>query len=591
MIAASASNIIVTVAAASKMSNENSRLDAPDAGANDHFAAMLAPAADVVTAPTKPPVKPGKTPAAAKTAVTVDADASLRALAAALGSLQPVAPAPITAATPSPAALTGASLGKQNTISTSGSPAVMQASLASSAPISAMPLPRFNSVTGTSTDASLTQAKSIATAAATTGVDLSSMAPMTIAASQTDERNPPLQTSPLAEASLAIRSDTITADAASAAAIAATQGETNVAAMRNMSSASAMSRLKPDNQAGTLEPNVAVANEQKSATSPTALPSVLAAASSFKIYSTAVAPIISQQAHRARTPGAVESTTGAAQIPPATSAASASDDTASNPAPGVASTNFTVSSDSVTSAATMAASASTTPGTVTVEPAAVSEKAIPPSLLSPDTPTLASADSDTPALVAAVANQIGASRGSAAKFGAAESAMPDPSADLSPAIGILPAPLAPLPTLPSSAAAALPTLDAPRFADELAGRLNLMAEHHIGHVEISLAPPALGMLDVHLHLDGDKLHAAFGSPNAEVRNVIETQLPRLRELLADSGVMLTGAQVGDGQRGTTPQQPTITPPLRSARDESAPLVQVAAPSRLRSHEGLLDEFA
>jgi flagellar hook-length control protein FliK len=137
---------------------------------------------------------------------------------------------------------------------------------------------------------------------------------------------------------------------------------------------------------------------------------------------------------------------------------------------------------------------------------------------------------------------------------------------------------------------AAPPVRDPQFADVLGARLSWLAERHIGSAQITVSPRSMGSIDVRLQLDGERVRAAFSSPNAEVRHAIESHLPRLRELLSTSGFTLTDAQIGGGAQQQLPSPPQHVPTGDSA-DPVAPItVTPTAPPR--AAEGrLLDEFA
>ncbi len=82
------------------------------------------------------------------------------------------------------------------------------------------------------------------------------------------------------------------------------------------------------------------------------------------------------------------------------------------------------------------------------------------------------------------------------------------------------------------------------WGDELAQRLLWMANRQTQWAEISLNPPHLGSLEVHLSLIGNDASAYFFTPHPVVREVIDENLSRLRDLLANVGINLGQAQVG-----------------------------------------------
>ncbi|WP_421866716.1 flagellar hook-length control protein FliK [Motiliproteus sp.] len=76
-------------------------------------------------------------------------------------------------------------------------------------------------------------------------------------------------------------------------------------------------------------------------------------------------------------------------------------------------------------------------------------------------------------------------------------------------------------------------------------RIVWMAGQNVGHAELRLDPPELGSLNVRLNLHGEQASLSFTSPHAHVRDALEQQMPRLREMLAESGIELADSNVSD----------------------------------------------
>ncbi|TGR55853.1 flagellar hook-length control protein FliK [Mesorhizobium sp. M00.F.Ca.ET.151.01.1.1] len=89
-----------------------------------------------------------------------------------------------------------------------------------------------------------------------------------------------------------------------------------------------------------------------------------------------------------------------------------------------------------------------------------------------------------------------------------------------------------------------PVLGDEGFDQAIGARLGWLADQKIGHAHIRLSPDDLGPVDVRLQLNGDKVHASFSSPHVDVRQALESSLPRLRELLGEQGFQLAHADVG-----------------------------------------------
>lgn len=145
-------------------------------------------------------------------------------------------------------------------------------------------------------------------------------------------------------------------------------------------------------------------------------------------------------------------------------------------------------------------------------------------------------------------------------------------------------------------AAAFPTplpLHDRRFAESLGNRVQWLAEQGGGEVRLRLAPEGLGPVEIRLQLDGERVDLAMHAVQAETRQALEQALPRLREMLAQNGLQLGQADVGQGQ-GQTPQDgerkaAAAASVAAGVGDATAgPLLQVEAPRR---GNGLLDLYA
>ncbi len=82
-----------------------------------------------------------------------------------------------------------------------------------------------------------------------------------------------------------------------------------------------------------------------------------------------------------------------------------------------------------------------------------------------------------------------------------------------------------------------------RWQDAIGDSLVLMTGQQQNRAELVLTPPQLGRVEVSLTMTGDQANALFVSANPAVREALESALPRLRELLADAGIVLN-SQVG-----------------------------------------------
>ncbi|MHA3902300.1 flagellar hook-length control protein FliK [Castellaniella sp. WN] len=123
-----------------------------------------------------------------------------------------------------------------------------------------------------------------------------------------------------------------------------------------------------------------------------------------------------------------------------------------------------------------------------------------------------------------------------------------------------------------------------------------------GHtVQMHINPPELGPIHITLHVGDSIAQASFVSPHANVRHVLENALPHLEQQLAQAGLSLGQADVGDQQPG---QQAYAQGQAPSARDggavfsldgqtaEAASLPATPAAPRAASRpDALVDTFA
>lgn len=104
----------------------------------------------------------------------------------------------------------------------------------------------------------------------------------------------------------------------------------------------------------------------------------------------------------------------------------------------------------------------------------------------------------------------------------------------------------PAPAFPPALSAPV-DMQAADFDDAIGARVGWLADQKIGHAHIRVTPNDLGPVEVKLQLDGDRVHATFSSAHAEVRQALESGLPRLREMLGEQGLQLAQADVGHRQ--------------------------------------------
>ncbi len=118
----------------------------------------------------------------------------------------------------------------------------------------------------------------------------------------------------------------------------------------------------------------------------------------------------------------------------------------------------------------------------------------------------------------------------------------------------------------------IPTpLHSTEWTQDFGNRVVWLARSDQQTAQININPANLGPIQINLSLQGDQMSANFVSAHSEVRQAIEDALPRLREMLSNSGIALGDANVG----AQLPQQQRDLP------------AQLAKPSRLADENAIL----
>ncbi|HUW26440.1 MAG TPA: flagellar hook-length control protein FliK [Gallionella sp.] len=165
-------------------------------------------------------------------------------------------------------------------------------------------------------------------------------------------------------------------------------------------------------------------------------------------------------------------------------------------------------------------------------------------------------------------------------------------------------PAAPANTLAGSRSADNPqTIGTPltsaAWPGEFSQKIVWMSTQQNQIAELHLNPPDLGPLNVSLKISDNQATALFTSPHGAVRDAIENALPKLREMLADNGIMLGNATVSDQAphdrnakeftghgSGTNTQR---TSGETSGMDDTVSAVTHTRPTQ--RHHGMVDTFA
>lgn len=83
------------------------------------------------------------------------------------------------------------------------------------------------------------------------------------------------------------------------------------------------------------------------------------------------------------------------------------------------------------------------------------------------------------------------------------------------------------------------------WASDFGQKIVWMAGNDKQSAQLTLNPPQMGPIEISLNINRDSATALFVSANPEVREAIESALPRLREMLASAGIELGQANVSE----------------------------------------------
>jgi flagellar hook-length control protein FliK len=194
-----------------------------------------------------------------------------------------------------------------------------------------------------------------------------------------------------------------------------------------------------------------------------------------------------------------------------------------------------------------------------------------------------------PASIAAALQALPAT-GDAARYEAEPPApAPNAAAPLAPAPAERRADAAPAAQHP---AAPLPgTVGEPRWGNALSQRVVWMVGQQMHSARFRVEPPQLGPIEVRLSIVNEQASLTFLAPHAAARDAIQTALPRLQEMLLESGVSLgsvfVGSQAPQDQResrasGKDAGVASVPSEVQAASPAAAPLRRVV---------GLVDLYA
>ncbi|NOZ38115.1 MAG: hypothetical protein GXP11_08640 [Gammaproteobacteria bacterium] len=133
----------------------------------------------------------------------------------------------------------------------------------------------------------------------------------------------------------------------------------------------------------------------------------------------------------------------------------------------------------------------------------------------------------------------------------------------------------------------------PGWNQAVGDRLQWMVGHHIQSANIRLDPPELGRLDVHIQMHKDHTSIVFSAPNQQVRDALESAVPRLREMMNNVGLSLGDVNVSQESFSQGQQAHENARSGNFVADDEAEndRLQALAPITARRGIGMLDAYA
>jgi flagellar hook-length control protein FliK len=146
-----------------------------------------------------------------------------------------------------------------------------------------------------------------------------------------------------------------------------------------------------------------------------------------------------------------------------------------------------------------------------------------------------------------------------------------------------------------TAEAQLPTLylQEPQAAAQLKDRVMYQVQQKIQTAEIRLAPEELGSVQIKVNLQQDQLSVQFVVQQAQAKEALEQQMPRLKELLQQQGVELAESQVSQQQQQQQQQQSEQQTRTSSRSLAHTELTDDVLPQQvtIRSSDRMVDYYA
>lgn len=138
-------------------------------------------------------------------------------------------------------------------------------------------------------------------------------------------------------------------------------------------------------------------------------------------------------------------------------------------------------------------------------------------------------------------------------------------------------------------------LSSPDWGSAFAKRISFFVRNDMQHAELRLDPPEMGRVNIRINITQDQASLHIITQHANVKDVIEQTLPKLREMLAESGLNLANADVST-QLANQQKQPQNEAGGRLAGpafpgDNEESVEESGAAARVIESDSLVDFYA
>ena len=109
---------------------------------------------------------------------------------------------------------------------------------------------------------------------------------------------------------------------------------------------------------------------------------------------------------------------------------------------------------------------------------------------------------------------------------------------------------------------------APQFTDEVGEQVRVFVNNGLQEARLQLTPAELGRVQITINTDGDNARVVFVAETALARDLLDQSMPRLREMLQQSGIQLAQGDVSDQTESQRRGEPLDEDAQRMAQGDS-----------------------